>query len=261
MISNVNFSLFPSDELLTVTNESLAIVEPQKNINLAVTPFWEKAKTIRTLYQGAMERELKNPYTKAVSEKDQVRSESFMAFRTYVEACSHRRIPDWKEASNKILDVFRHYGWNVATMGYRAETATIINIISDLKNKYTAELALISGQDWMDELDTTEKEFDAIRNESLTNLPVDGPTVWEVRPQLVASLKAMFSMISLLNSSAPNEDLTAVENSLKELISTTLSSVKASRTRIKNAKNGNGKNGMNGKNGKNGTNGQTGTEP
>jgi hypothetical protein len=78
---------------------------------------------------------------------------------------------------------------------------------------------------------------------------------------LVASLKAMFSMISLLNSSAPNEDLTAVENSLKELISTTLSSVKASRTRIKNAKNGNSKNGMNGKNGKNGTNGQTGTEP
>jgi len=46
----------------------------------------------------------------------------------------------------------------------------------------------------------------------------------------------LFSMISLMNSGTPSDDLASLETSLNELILRSLSTVKAAGTRAENAK-------------------------
>jgi len=236
MINSLNFSLFPSDEFFTFAKGTLTIVETKKDQIPGLVPFFYKTSDTFVLYQSALEREKKNPYTVLVAGSDTTRDSGFWAFRTYVEAASYRLIPSWAAAATKILDVIHRHGWTAYGFGYKAETAAITNIISEIRNKCADELALIGATDWLNELEAAQQAFDAVFHQSVTAAPKGEPTIWEVRPQLTTSLKSLFSMISLMNSGTPSDDLASLETSLNELILRSLSTVKAAGTRAENAK-------------------------
>jgi len=236
MINSLNFSLFPSDELFTFAKRTLTIVEPKVVQTPGLVPFFNKTSETFALYQTALERETKNPFTLLLSEKDAVRDPAFMAFRIYVEAASYRILPGWAAAANKILEVIRRHGWSAAALGYKAETAAITNIISEVRNKCADELNLIGATEWLNELETAQQDFDSVAHQSITDAPIGEPTIMSVRPLLTNSLRSLFSMISLLNSGTPGEELTALETALNELIVRSLATVKAAGTRAENAK-------------------------
>ena len=236
MINSLNFSLFPSDELFTFAKGALTIVEPQKEQTPALAPFIDKATTSLTNYQSALEREKKNPFTLLLAEKDGIRDAAFMAFRTLAEAASYRAKPGWNAAASKLLEIIRRQGWSAASLGYKAETAAITNIISEVKTKCAAELTLIKASEWLEELETAQQAFDTATHQSVTNTPTGEPTIWEIRPQLTNALKALFSMISLLQSATPTPELAATETAINELIVRSLSTVKAADTRADNKK-------------------------
>ncbi len=236
MIASLNFSLFPSDELFTFAKGSLTIVETKKDQATGLVPFFDKASQVLVLYQSALEREKKNPFTRLLAEKDSLRDAAFMAFRTYIEAASYRATPGWAAAATKILEIVRRHGWSAAALGYKAETAVITNIVSELRNKCADELALLGVAGWLDELDAAQQDFNGVFHESVVAAPNGEPTVWEVRPQLTAALKSLFSMISLLQSATPTESLASLETALNELIVRSLATVKAADTREENQK-------------------------
>jgi len=236
MIVTVNFSLFPSDELFTFAKRTLAVVEPKVEQIPGLVPFFTKTSQTFALYQSALEREKKNPFTLLLAAKDAVRDPAFMGFRTLVEAASYRAIPGWADAANKILEIIRRHGWSAAILGYKAETAAITNIISEVRNKCADELALIGATDWLNELEAAQNDFDAATHQSVTEAPTGEPTIWEVRPVLTNALRSLFSMISLLHSATPTEELASLETALNELIVRSLATVKAAGTRAENAK-------------------------
>jgi len=159
-----------------------------------------------------------------------------VGFRTYVEAASYRTIPEWNTAADKILEVIRRHGWTAYGFGYKAETAAITNIISEIRNKCVSELDLIGANEWLSELEASQQDFDTVAHQSITDLPTGEPTIWEIRPQLTNSLKSLFSMISLLNFGTPNEELASLETALNELIIGSMATVKATGTRAENLK-------------------------
>lgn len=236
MITTVNFSLFPSDELFTFSKGVLAIVEPKKEQITALTPFVEKAARSVTLYQSALERERKNPFTLLLVKADSKRDSSFMAFRMYIEAATYRNMEGWYAAASKIAEIIRRHGWSAASFGYKAETAALTNIISEVKTKCAAELVLTAAIEWLTELETAQQAFDDVFHQSVTAAPTNEPTVWEVRPALVNSIKSLLSIIALLQSGTPSRDLSALETALNELIVRSLSTIKAAGTRAENAK-------------------------
>lgn len=236
MIESLNYSLFPSDEFFTFAKGALTVIEPQKEAVAGIEPFFVKAKAQLSDYQNALERETKSPYTILLSEKDAIRDSAFIAFRTYVEAAGYRTLVGWNDAANKILEIIRKHGWSAASLGYKAETAILTNIISEIKTKCTAELTLLGATDWLNELESAETAFETTVHQSVTAVPKNELTIWEVRPKLAASLKSLFSMISLLNSAMPSENLTSLETALNELIVRSLATVRAADTRKENAK-------------------------
>jgi len=236
MINSLNFSLFPSDEFFTFAKDALTIVETKKDQIPGLVPFFYKTSEMFVLYQSALEREKKNPFTLLLAGKDAKRDTGFLAFRTYSEAASYRAILGWADAATKILDVIRRHGWTAYGFGYKAETAAITNMISEIRNKFADELVLINASEWLNELEVAQNDFDTVVNQSVIAAQAGEPTIWEVRPQLTTSLKSLFSMISLLKSNTPSDDLVALEASLNEHIVRSLSTVKAAGTRAENAK-------------------------
>lgn len=236
MIETVNFALLPSDELFTFTKRALPIVEAKKEQIYGLEPFYAKTSQAFALYQSALERETKSPFTLLLARKDAVRDPAFMAFRTYVEAASYRATPGWADAANKILEVVRRHGWSAVALGYKAETAVLTNIVSEIRNKCVDEINLIGATEWLNELDAAQQDFDAVAHQSITEAPVGEPTIAGIRPALTNSLKSLFSMISLLQSTTPTDELAALETALNELIVRSLSTVKAADTRAENAK-------------------------
>lgn len=236
MITTVNFSLFPSNELFTFAKGSLSVVNEKKEHIPAIFPFAEKANQMLIIYQSALERERKNPFTSLLATTDADRDSSFYGLRTYFEATGYRKLEGWNAASEKLMEIIRRHGWSAASMGYKAETAALTNIISEIKTKCASELELIGATEWLAELEATQLAFEEAFHRSITTMPTGEATVWETRPLLVNALRSLFSMISLLQSETPSEDLMTLETSLNELINRSLSTVKATGTRIENAK-------------------------
>lgn len=236
MIQSINYSLFPSDEFFTFAKAAIAIVELRKDLIPGVQPFYAKTVESLTEYQSALERERKSPFTKLLAEKDAARDAAFMAFRTLAEAAGYRAKPGWPAASSKIVEIIRRQGWSAASLGYKAETAAITSIISEVKTKCAEELTLIKASDWLDELEAAQQAFEVVAHESVTATPAEGPTIWQVRPQLTNAVKSLFAMISLLQSATPTPELAATETAINELITRSLATVKAADTRAENKK-------------------------
>jgi hypothetical protein len=236
MISSVNFSLFPSDELFTFTKGALTIVEEKRSKIPMLVPFLDKANQQFSLYQNALERAKKNPYTPQLSEKDAFRNASFMVLRTHSEAMSYRNKVGWSAAATKILDVIRRHGWSATSMGYKAKSAAINNITSELRGKYATEVTFLNAEEFLAELEADQKAFEVTSHQSVKSAPTNELTIWDTRPPLTNSLKSLFTFISLLNSSAPTRDLTDIESVLSELIVRSLATVKAADTRSESPK-------------------------
>lgn len=237
MISSLNLALFPSNELLTFTKHSIVVAETKKTQLSVIVPFLSNVSTKNTAFQSALERESKNPLIAVQSDRDKDRIDAFMAFRNYCNSSSTRRKEGIPAAAESLIAVIRRHAWRIQSIGQKARTAIITNIISEIQTKYAAELTLIGGGELLDELAQAQLSYEtAAHNAIQLASESNEPTVAETRPELTAAIKALFQIISLQEISAPSADVTALIAAMNELIVTSLSTVKASDTRVENAK-------------------------
>jgi len=234
MISSLNFALFPSNELFTFSKNVIALAEAKKLKIPAIEPFLLNANTKTIAFQSALERESKNPLIKSQSDSDKIRIDAFMTFRNYSESATTRQKQGVPEAAAVIIATIRKHTWTIQSLGQKARTAAITNIISETKTKHAAELTLIGGNELLDELTHAELDYESAFKESIATS--NEPTVADTRPEAVAAIKALFQIVSLQEISAPSADVAALISSLNELITTSLSTVKATGTRAENNK-------------------------
>jgi len=236
MITSVNYSFFPGNELHTFGTRTYTIVDAKKSDFPGVVPYLNNLEVKFNVFQSAQERESKNPATKLQGAKDERRNNAILSFRSYGESASLRPIEGWKNAGDAILGVIRKHDWSAHHLGYKAKSGVINNIISEIRTKYAAELALIGGTELLNELEIAQKEFEAAAKQFVEVASTNEPTVAEARPELIAALRALFQFIGLQQIAAPSEKLTALISTLNELINTSISTLKASDTRWENQK-------------------------
>jgi len=237
MISSLNFALFPSNELFTFSKNVIALAEAKKLKIPAIEPFLLNANTKTIAFQSALERESKNPLIKSQSDSDKIRIDAFMTFRNYSESATTRQKQGVPEAAAVIIATIRKHTWTIQSLGQKARTAAITNIISETKTKHAAELTLIGGNELLDELTHAELDYESAFKKVQESIATSNePTVADTRPEAVAAIKALFQIVSLQEISAPSADVAALISSLNELITTSLSTVKATGTRAENNK-------------------------
>lgn len=237
MITHVNLSLFSSNELLTLAKGTNSIADAKKTKLTVIVPFLTNAVQKTINFQSALERESKNPLTKKQSGDDNKRNLSFLAYRDYCQSAESRRKEGWTFAAGKILNVIHKHGWSAQLMGYKAKTAAITKMTSEIREKYPNELMLINAGEWLQELEADELDFENTAQEVVKVASASHePVVADTRPEVIDALKALYQTVTLQQIAAPSADLDELTAQLNELISTSLATVRASDTRAENIK-------------------------
>ncbi len=236
MIETKNFTIIPTDELFTLTERTIELVTDVKLAVPSVVPLLENVCNTYVDFQAALEHEHSDPNTPLIKEKDKIRDNGFLAYRDYLVAAKHRLQPEWPVAAKKLITVVKQLGWTAYNLGYKAESAAIINIVIETRNKYSDELTTINATDWLNELDAAEQAFDTAVKQSLKEVKADDPIIKLVRPKVINDLKALYNFITLLQVGKANPELAALEISLNELVVKSLATAKAAKTRAENKK-------------------------
>lgn len=239
MTESFNAKMLQSNEMLTYAQRVIGIYSNNEaNNTFGLTPFLTRTINAYNNYNKAFERESKNPFTDDLALADAERDASFVGFRNYIVACSHRNTAGWNEAATRILDIIRKHGWSAASFGYKAETAALTNVIDEVKTKCSADLALLSASEWFAQLETAQTAFEQVQNASVNrDTTNEGPTIRDTRPVLTQALRALLTITDLQFSAAPNDaTLKTYVSALNELIAVTMTSARANATRQENEK-------------------------
>jgi hypothetical protein len=240
MLEAVNYSMIESDQLLTFGEKITGVFS---NFNAqadayTLAPFVSKMIKAQDEYSKAYERDSKNPYTLQLVAADRKRDGSFLAFRNYAVACSHRAGGEgWNQASDRIIAVISKHGWRAYSFGYKAQTAAIIKIVNEVRDFYMADITLLGANEWFDQMAADEEAFDALQKQSDTRTPSGLPMLVNTRPVLVAAVRNLLNLIDAHYTAAPDDaTLTGYVNALNEIITSTMSLARANQTRSENQK-------------------------
>jgi hypothetical protein len=103
----------------------------------------------------------KSDITDALIDYDAVRDNTYRGFSDYVKsACNHYK-PLMKQAALRVQVVIDEYG-NIAAKSYDEETAAIVTMISKLNQNYSAEVAVLGIEGWLNELQINNESFDQL---------------------------------------------------------------------------------------------------
>lgn len=234
MIISMNFSLVPSNELLTFGNRLFSIFDGKNLEGTSLDFFLKVLKKTLDDFTRSFQHKATEPYTELTAMADALRDQAFYAFRFYVDACTHSDSPGWRDAAMKIKNVIRKHGWKAPNLGYKAETAALKNISSEIHGQYAAELNLISGTNWLTRMETTQKSFEDVTANNLAELATGNPTLVETRPLLTNAIRSLLQSLNLQNEMASTPELVSFINQINSLIVTTMSTVKANVSRQEN---------------------------
>lgn len=233
MIGSINFSLLTNEVLATFAQRSLSVYGDEAALDPAVAIFFTKAGACLKQYQKVFKRVDTKPYTEYKARIDSERDEAFIAFRNYVEACSHRDFDDWMRRAEVLLKVINRHGWSAWSEGYQKQSAIMTSLISELKGQHQETLERIEAVEWLDELVQKQEAFEQAEREGVSNV-IASTTISETRPPLEEALRSLFSMTDLLCQATSSEDLAKIIAGLNNLISQTMATARATTTRQRN---------------------------
>ena len=232
MISNPNFSLFPSKELLMFGRSAIAIIDAKVQQIPVIVPYLNYAVSQCDNFQVALELEFADPFKGILSKMDEERVNAFMSFRTYCESASTCRKNSIPTAAIMLLCVIRKHGWSIQTLGLKSKTVFITNVVTEIQSRYSSELAQIEGEELLDELTSAQIDFEGIEHHIVETTSINyEPTVNDTRPPLVAALKALYQVIGLQQLLTSNLVLNDLINALNELTIVSLVNAKTDAIR------------------------------
>jgi len=237
MMNSINYLLLSSKELSTFASRTIGITDSKKSQIPAVVPFLSNVNRYYALFCSALERESKNPFIKKQNEMDHFRNGAFLALRSGCESAAARTKEGLKVAGNALIDVIRKHGWSAQFLGMKVKSSVIRSVISEIRTKHSAELTLTGIGELLDELEVAQSAFEVAAQQVVDAASANNePTVADNRPLLSNALRSLFQIINLQEVAAPSVDVTELIASLNELITISLSTVKATDTRAENNK-------------------------
>jgi len=118
--------------------------------------------------ETAIEPIQKSAHTADLASYDHERSFTYKGLSAAVKAYTFHFEDHMKDAAERLSIVFKHYG-NLSAKSYDEKTASIRNLINDLKTDYAEDINTTGLATWVDMLEEQNNEFDAVMRERYTD--------------------------------------------------------------------------------------------
>ena len=115
--------------------------------------------------KAALDIMRKHKGSRPLTNFDNNRDATCRGFIASVKALRYHFDQEVRNASQRIMDVFKHYG-DIPGRSYDAETAAINDLLRELDtDERTADLKTLKVMDWRDRLDAENQAFDSMTHE------------------------------------------------------------------------------------------------
>ena len=116
-----------------------------------------------TAFDAALKQARKTGYTEAIITADDVRDNVTIGFTLVIDG--YTRFPDTTiaDAATRLQNVLGKYGSGVARLPQREETATLTNIVTEMRSEAVAPyLDTVGLRSWVNKLDETNRAFEEL---------------------------------------------------------------------------------------------------
>lgn len=233
MINSINYSLLTNHLLDTMVKRALVYYSEMAGSNAFLNPFISSVEEASQEFTKGFEHDNTDPNTTPKRKIDLRRDQDFIAFRNYVEAASHRSLPDWNEAAEKILQVIRKHGWSMWKKGYKAQSSVAAALYSELRSTCSDELSTLQAEEWLAPAEESQQAFELFVQDIAADTN-NQPTLTETRPVLEDAFRSLLGVTSYLPKTMPGDEMDALINKLNEIIGETMAVARAADTRNKN---------------------------
>jgi len=173
--------------------------------------------------------------TMTVGDSDTARDDAFRAFKTYVEACSLRKLDGYDGACELLMEYIALHGRNLHRESYAVQTAREKKLILDLETTpaLTAAMATIGANDWFQEMKTSQEKFETVyehRNDNTAATP--SIKTEDACIALRHSIEMLIRYIDVMASLKINPVFDTITQEMNQLISATMVNVKSRQTRL-----------------------------
>jgi hypothetical protein len=112
----------------------------------------------------AFKKVMKSDLTKSLNELDCKRDDVYTGFTGFIRQTLRHFDPKVAASGERLQILVKTYG-DPRRRPYDEETSYILNLLQDLKGKYSADVAMIGAKDWVAELENANRDFDKLLKE------------------------------------------------------------------------------------------------
>ena len=172
--------------------------------------------------------------TKALKLADEVRDDSFVAFRKTLAAIALRRDQEKAARANRLLDLIRQHGWDIHKMNYADESSHLVDLLQNIANSpvFSNDITTLLLNDHLNELKLAQDEFEIIlldRNQVTANeLDANGG---DAAKQVKEDCMMLFQAIDSLYTISKKPEYMQMANQINEIVDAQTQVIRARITR------------------------------
>lgn len=231
------FSLLRINEFIGYCNEIKTYLASTEMEGLQLNAPVEKLNLKLEEALGASNRSRSSQFTLWLHERDHRRDESFVAFRNYMEACTHRKDEALATAADKMCRIIRGHGWSLHAKGVKVQSAKMASLIKELElDENKALITTLTADTWYKDLVDDNAAYNKLNEDraKAKGNQVDYDTE-EVYKALRFACEELFDTIEVLNRISPNGKYVEIANFINGCTQKYMTAARTRRTKSENA--------------------------
>ena len=232
------FSLLQLNALLGYSNEINTYLQTADMEGLQITTAVNKLSGNVEKGLGVANRTKSSQFTERLRFFDHRRDESFIAFRNFMEASTHRKDDSLVQAGEQICRSIRSHNWSLFSRGYKVQSAKMASLIKELDLPVNQELiSQLTALSWYTDMVEDNTAFNQLNEDKSLSVKseIDYDTE-EVYKNVRIACEELFEAIEVLNRIAPNEKYTTIAQFINECTQKYMVVVRSRNTKNENAK-------------------------
>lgn len=237
MIDPLPQSILQAEEIDACAERIVALMTEALPTEPAIVPLLPLIARDRAALQKALSHSRGSAFTQQIEEADEIRDDTFLAFRALCESATRRRLmPAFMEAGELLMRLIRANGYALQGLGNSLQTGALNALFTALAAEdAVAAIALIGATECLGELKDAQKKFEELLNSRTDEQAGKNyPLLTKTKSTLGKRLQGLLGVIDMLDAAdgtAARPELDELIAQINETMSLIIAPARARRTR------------------------------
>lgn len=210
----IAFSKLNNKELYALALRTDEILSPGPIDDMGLRFYYDAFKTSFGKFETGMQHE--NLSAEMVQLADDARDDAYYGFEGNLRNYLFYPDEELKAKIKELLAKMAKFGKRVPERKYKEETTIILSVVNIVENGYMDTIERTYGTPWFNLLKETQANFEkTLREHTKAKSEDDVESATNARPELVDSLRNLFSFIPLHYQATKNENLGKIVSQLQ----------------------------------------------